>query len=153
MPMLFAGTTIVDPAEVDLVIPLATELGTFNQNFSWSGKYPAVEISGTGTYRIRIASDEATGRFYRQSSTGLVEVSLNLYVPDSRVPEYIDKGLHPIPFSQVGDWSWETMLGAQPTDTVAMYVGDISLGQGEKIFFEMSGRYTPANIYLAWRKK
>lgn len=153
--------------EIDARIALdPSELGSANSTFPWNGTCPGValesgSLSGHKTYAIRVASDQMLGNFYIVDAAGnMTETSLlfQLYVPDNRVDEFTARGLHPVPFSQVTDWSWENMLGASQGDTVAQWVGKniVLSGVGvtsDKLQFGLvSTSPDPANVFVAWRE-
>ncbi len=160
-------------AELDKTFILnPSAMGSSDVNFDWVGSCAAVElkssipVSYSRTYKMRIASDQVLGTFYISSDYGrvmgylAVDVSSNfvLYVPDSRLGEFQERGLSPVPFSQVTDWSWEAMMGASQNDTTAQWIGrDIKLGSvytyRSELVFGMLGAYNPANFFLTWREQ
>ena len=70
------------PYEIDRTVSLSLEPGQAFVQLTWMGSCPAVDIQSdvpvpyTESYRIRIASDEALGRFYVTSGDTVQNLAL-----------------------------------------------------------------------------
>lgn len=127
--------------EIDQTVVFGTESGSVGVVISETegGVYPTIGYSATMPVDLRVshaAPAQVTGNG-----------DCSIFVPDDQAEQYT--GTVVIKFSAVSDWSYEWMLGAQPTDTWVQTICRAVSSEGSVVgTYDSNGR---SEMYLTWR--
>ncbi len=149
--------TLQAETDYSVVVPNSPDPQGISATFGNYGAKRVIKLTSEhhGWLRIRIASDWVDNIYMSDGSNGLWTVlgEFSSYAPDARVHEYEPRfGVKP--FSQVVNWNYEAMVGANNTDMVMQTVSPKLVIWPGAVVYVVLKNSAPANEtpHIAWQR-